>query len=160
MEGKPTGALELMAPFLSKKEVNELCSGRLYQEYRERKMQLFRWQLARALWEQRQIARENAGRETRFVDGLGQHKMCVHPFLRKLMERRHGEGCWKDSAFEKDTWRKSPELRVPSPAPRYVMVDGFRDEVGSRKSEVGSQKSDIPLPTSDFRVPGQGVAAC
>ena len=136
-EGEPTRALGLMAPFLTKSQVTELCSGRLYEEYRTRKMQLFRWELERALWEQRQIARENAGRETRFVDGLGQHKMCIHPFLRELMRRRYGDDCWKDSDFEKDTWRKSPELRVPSPAPRFFPVNGFKNSRASREGGAG-----------------------
>ena len=118
--------LEIMAPLLDKAQVNELCSGRLYSEYRERRMQLFRRQLERALWEQKQIARENAQRETRFVNGLGQHKMCIHPFLKELMRRRYGDQCWQDPDFEKDTWRKSPELRVPAPKSRHLVVNGFK----------------------------------
>ncbi len=128
MEGEPTSALELMAPFLSKAEVNELCSGRLYEDYRTRRMKYFRWQLERALWEQRQMGRENAKREMRFVDGLGQHKMCIHPFLKELMRRRYGDDCWRDPDFERDTWKKSPEIRVPSPAPRFHRVNGFKKE--------------------------------
>jgi len=132
MEGKPTRELELMAPFLTKSQVTELCSGRLYEAYRERKMQFYRWQLECALWEQRQMARENWQRETRFVDGLGQHKMCVHPFLKEVMRRRHGADCWKDSDFEKDTWKKSPELRVPAPPRRFFPVNGFGAGNGAR----------------------------
>src|SRR4030095_4151060 len=127
MEGEPTSALELMAPFLSKSQINELCSGRLYEDYRRRKLEYCRWQLERALYAQRQLAIENSKREMRFVDGAGQHRMSVDPFLHELMRRRYGEKCWQDPDFKNDCWKKSPELRVPTPKPRHLMVHGFKD---------------------------------
>ena len=126
MEGEPTGALELMAPFLSRSEINELCSGRLYEGYRKRKLEVYRRQLEFAIHAQKQTAIESSRRETRFVNGVGQHKMVIDPFLHGLMRRRYGEDCWQDPDFVKDCWKKTPELRVPSPKPRYLMVNGFK----------------------------------
>lgn len=124
MEGNQMG-LELVAPFLTKPEINELCSGRRWEEYKERRMRMYRAQLKCALWRQSQYARQTAGLETRYVDGLGAHKMKVDDFLHALMRRRYGENCWQDPDFQKDCYKKTPEIRVPTPA-RRVLINGFR----------------------------------
>jgi hypothetical protein len=124
-EGENARAVELMAPFLTRSQVNELCSGRLYEEYRRRKMQIFRWRWARAVWRQRQIAKELQGRETRFVDGLGQHKAVIDPEYQKMLEFVNSES-WRDPDFKKAALAQLPELRVPAPAPRFHQVNGFR----------------------------------
>jgi hypothetical protein len=167
MEGEPTGALELMAPFLSRSEINELCSGRLYEGYRKRKLEVYRRQLEFAIHAQKQTAIESSRRETRFVNGVGQHKMVIDPFLHGLMRRRYGEDCWQDPDFVKDCWKKTPELRVPSPPRRFHPVNGFKDcgagdgargdpvtavdEAARQQTSVASVKSagsahEIPAP--------------
>lgn len=121
-------SLEILAPFMPRSVVNELCSGRVFEEYRRRRLAMFRAATLRAIWEQKQMAQEMAGRETRFVDGLGQHKMIVHPLLQAIAEKKWGKGCWQDKGFQNHTLKHSPELRVPKPAPRSILVNGFRDE--------------------------------
>jgi hypothetical protein len=124
MEGHQKG-LELVAPFLTKPQINELCSGRLWEEYKERRMRLFQAQLKRALWRQRQYARQSGSLETRRVEGVGCHKGKVDEFLHALFQRRYGLDCWQDPDFRKDCYKKTPEIRVPEPA-RRVLVNGFR----------------------------------
>jgi hypothetical protein len=94
-------------------------------------MEMFRWQLELALWRQRGIAQENAQREMRWVDGLGQHKISIDPFLQGVMRRRYGEECWKDPDFVSDCLKKTPELRAPRPAQRFIPIDGFRARSGA-----------------------------
>jgi len=120
--------LEILAPFMPRAVVNELCSGRVFEEYRRRRLELFKAATYRAIWEQQQMALEMAGTETRFVDGVGQHRMIVHPLLRAIAERKWGKGCWQDKSFRKHTLDRSPELRVPAPAPRLIPVNGFKKE--------------------------------
>lgn len=117
--------LELVAPFLTNSQITELCSGRLWEEYKERRMRLFHAQLKRALWRQRQYAIRSAGQERRHVEGLGVHKTKTDEFLHALMQRRYGLQCWQDPDFQKDCYKKTPEIRVPVPAPR-VLINGFR----------------------------------
>jgi len=125
-------SLEILAPFMPQAVVNELCSGRVFEEYRRRRLERFRAATQRAIWEQRQMAKEMAQVETRFVNGIGQHRMVVHPLLHAIAEKKWGRGCWRDPGFRNHTLKHSPELRVPAPAPRFVQVNGFRDE---RKNE-------------------------
>jgi hypothetical protein len=131
--------LDLIAPFMPRAVVNELCSGRYFEEYRKRKLAELRAATYRAIWEQRQMARETWQRETRFVNGIGQWKMIVHPLLRGLAEKKWGRGCWNDKSFQKDTLAKCPELRVPAPKPRFIPVNGFKisRRPGSREYPTG-----------------------
>ena len=123
-----TQTLEIIAPFLPRAVLNELCTGRVFEEYRRRRLERFKAATVRAIWEQQQMAREMSQVETKMVNGLGQHRMIVHPLLHAIAERKWGKGCWQDKGFRKHTLDRSPELRVPAPARRLVQVDGFRDE--------------------------------
>ena len=120
-------SLEILAPFMPGAVVNELCSGRAFEEYRLKRLALFRAATYRAIWEQRQMARETQSGETRFVDGLGQRRMIVHPLLHAIAEKKWGKGCWQDKGFREHTLKRSPELRVPAPDRRLIPVNGFRD---------------------------------
>ncbi len=131
MEGEPTRALELMAPLLTRREVNEFCSGRNYEEYQRRKMRIFRWRWARAVWRQRQIAKEIQSWQTRHVDGLGQRKACIDPEFQKLLEFVNRES-WSDPDFKRACLAQIPELRVPAPAKRFHHVNGFRHGNGAQ----------------------------
>jgi hypothetical protein len=119
--------LEFFAPLMPRAVVNELCSGRHMQEYRTRKLAWFRALTYQAIWEQQQMHREVRERETRFADGLGQHRMIVHPRLHAIAEAKWGRGCWSDKSFRNHTLERSPELRVPTPARRLFPVNGFKD---------------------------------
>jgi len=131
IEGK-TETLEILAPLMPATVVNELCSGRVFEEYRRRRLERFKAATHRAIWEQQQMALEMAQTETRFVNGIGQHRMIVHPLLHAIAERKWGRGCWQDKSFRKHTLDKSPELRVPAPPRRFIQVNGFRDEKGNQ----------------------------
>ena len=129
MEGEgETQALELMAPFLPHAVVTELCSGRRWEDYRRRKLELLRVGWARAFRRQQRIAIEMQNRDTRFVNGIGQHKAIVDPLLHAMCRLKYGENCWNDPDFRRDTYKKTPEIRMPAPKPKFIQVNGFRDE--------------------------------
>ena len=119
-------ALELMAPFLPKAVINELCSGRKYIPYLERKRQRRLWAIECAWWRQRQIAREVRQREYRYVDGLGQLKAIVDPVLEAGTRDIYGRHSFHDPDHLNYILKEHPELRVPTPQPRFVMVNGFK----------------------------------
>ena len=121
-ESEETRTLEILAPFLSREMLVELCSGRRWQTYKERRKEWMRWRRARAMWAQKQIAREMAQYQTRYVDGLGQLKMVVDPELRAIAEIDYGKGCWNDPDFKTDTYKKTPEVRVPIPKSKFIVV--------------------------------------
>jgi hypothetical protein len=118
--------LELVAPLLPRKVLIELCAGRCFEDYRRKKLERLRRARIRGLWIQRQMGLENAERETRFVDGLGQHIATIDPLVYHAAELRYGEGCWRDKEWRNHTLKRSPELRVPAPKPRFIPVNGFR----------------------------------
>jgi len=120
--------LESLAPFLSKPVVNELCSGRKWADYRKRKLELLRYRIARAWWRQRRLAKYHQQRETRFVDGVGQHKAVVDEELVAFTRAKYGRHSFHDPDHLNYILKEHPELRVPVPKPRYLMVNGFKRE--------------------------------
>jgi hypothetical protein len=128
-EGKmgPIETLEILAPFLTKPLVTELCSGRKWADYRERKLQLLRQRIARAWARQRQLAKYHQQRETRFVDGVGQHKAVIDEELFAFTRSKYRRLAFHDPDNLNFILRKHPEFRVPAPKPRYHVVNGFRD---------------------------------
>jgi hypothetical protein len=126
MESQATERLEILAPFLSKSVLNELCSGRHWAEYRERRIQVLQGQVQFGIFAQNRIARYTSRCSTRFVEGLGQWKACIDPDLYFAARAKYGEDCWKDKDFLNDTLKKTPECRVPAPAPRLHRVQGFK----------------------------------
>jgi hypothetical protein len=123
----PRETLEVLAPLLPKQVVNELCSGRKWEDYRARKLELLRWRIARAWWRQRQIAKEEQGKETRFVDGIGQRKARVDEELVGFTRAKFGRHAFHDPDHLNYILKEHPELRVPTPKPRYLMVNGFKN---------------------------------
>jgi hypothetical protein len=130
----PTETLELMAPFLTREVVNELCSGRKYADYRARKLELLRKRIARAWWRQRQLARREQGKETRFVDGIGQRKATGDEELVAFTRAKYGRHAFHDPDHLNYILREHPEFRVPVPKPRYLVVNGFRDSPSSART--------------------------
>lgn len=128
--------LEIMAPFLPKAVVNELCSGRKWEDYRKRKLELLRWRIARAWWRQRRLAERERQKETRFVDGIGQRKAVVDEELFAFTREKYGRLAFHDPDHLNYILKEHPELRVPTPKPRYLMVNGFRD--ATRNSGAGN----------------------
>lgn len=133
--------LEILAPFMSSAVLNELCSGRQYVEYRERKLDDLRAQMQRSIWIQRNIiARQLAMSTPRRVDGfrwLGTIEDKIH----FEATQKYGRKCWKDPDFLKHTFKHTPEARAPqAPAP-FVVVNGFRDE---RKQSARPDRGDYP----------------
>ena len=135
----PRETLEILAPFLTKPVVNELCSGRLWADYRARKLELRRWKIARAWWRQRRLAERERQRETRFVDGIGQRKAVVDEELVGLTREKYGRLSFHDPDHLNFILREHPELRVPAPKPRYLMVNGFRDAIGISGAGFGAR---------------------
>jgi hypothetical protein len=122
--------IELLAPFLPREEMIELCSGRkAFAAWRDAKLNLYRWRMAHAYWEQRQIARANSQREMRFVNGAGYHRLSINPVLHAAAKLRYGEHIWKEPDFRRRVERDHPEMRVPCPARRFHPVNGFKDQL-------------------------------
>jgi len=127
LPGSPEDSLEIVAPFLRNDVLTELCSGRHFIDYRERKIQKLREGTARAMQRQRLIASFNAGIEAREVGGF-RRTMCIDPLLYMAAREKYGPKCWRDPDFRKHTLKHTPEVRVPEPATRgAVAVNGFRD---------------------------------
>jgi len=139
-------ALELavISPDFTRTEVNELCTGRRYERYRKARIRHLLWQAECALWRQRRIGQKMRQRETRFVDGVGQHVACVDEFLRHAMTLMYGRDCWSNKDKREFIFQKFPEMRVPSPTPR-IRVNGFR------------QQHDGPARATGM-VPGENLA--
>jgi hypothetical protein len=71
--------------------------------------------------------------ETRFVDGIGEFKAKVHPDLVQGTRDKYGRLSFHDPDHLNYILREHPELRVPTPRPRYLMVNGFRDSPSSAR---------------------------
>ena len=120
--------LEALAPFTPGSVINELCSGRYFMEYRERRLQILREQMHRAVRRQQFLGAINAGRETRVIGGGAiRHKLCIDDEIEFRFRQQYGRHCWQDPDFVKDTWKKSPEVRIPEPRRRSFPVNGFKD---------------------------------
>jgi hypothetical protein len=131
-------SIEILAPFLPREQVIELCSGRkALQAWRDAKLNLYRQRMAHAYRMQNHIAAAQAGREMRFVDGPGRHRLSIDPVLHRAAELRYGDGCWQDKHFRSRVERDHPEMRVPCPSRRLHPVNGFRDTVAARVSRAG-----------------------
>lgn len=123
------GSIEILAPFLPRAEMTELCSGRkAFAAWRDAKLNLYRRRMAHAYWMQRQIAQRNQGREMKFVDGPGYHRLSIDPVLHAAAKLRYGEHIWKDPHFRSRVERDHPEMRVPCPSRRLHPVNGFKKE--------------------------------
>jgi hypothetical protein len=122
-----TELLELVAPLLTKPVVNELCSGRKWEDYRKRKEELLRWRIARAWWRQRRLAERVRQQEYRFVDGVGQYVGVFDEELVGLTREKYGRLTFHDPDNRNFILKKYPEFRVPAPKPRYLMWNGFKD---------------------------------
>jgi hypothetical protein len=123
----PMETLEILAPLLEKPIVNELCSGRKWEDYRKRKLDLLRWRIARAWWRQRRLAERERHSQPRFVDGVGQRKAVIDEELAAFTRAKYGRTAFHDPDHLNFILKEHPELRAPTPAPRYHMVNGFRD---------------------------------
>jgi hypothetical protein len=126
----PMETLEVLAPLLTKPLVNELCSGRKWEDYRKRKLELFRWRIARAWWRQRRLAERERHSQPRFVDGIGQRKAVVDEELFAFTRSKYGRLAFHDPDHLNYILKEHPELRAPTPKSRYHMVDGFRGQTG------------------------------
>ncbi len=136
-EAEKQETLEIVAPFMRREVVNELCSGRHWETYRERKLAMLRRQIAFGIFGQRMIARHNATCQARTVDGLGQWKATIDPDLYFAAIEKYGYGCWRDKDFLNHTLRHTPEIRAPRPAQRTFVVNGFKDGDGLPTSRSG-----------------------
>src|SRR4029077_6804665 len=123
----PMETVEVLAPLLDKPVVTELCSGRKWEDYRKRKLELLRWRIARAWWRQRRLAERERHSQPRFVDGIGQRKAVIDEELVAFTRSKYGRQAFHDPDHLNYILKEHPELRAPTPKPRYVMVNGFRD---------------------------------
>lgn len=155
--------LEVVAPFLPREQVVELCSGRrALDAWREEKLKRHRWRYHLAVWRQRQIAKRNARREMRFVDGTGAHVLTIDDHLAALCRQRYGMKCLQDPEFRRRLARDHPEVRVPSPARRLHPVNGFRDlrdrEGGDKAAPRCGARGD-PATGASLRASHESVTA-
>ena len=123
----PMETVEVLAPLLEKPIVTELCSGRKWEDYRKRKLDLLRWRIARAWWRQRRLAERERHSQPRFVDGVGQRKAVIDEELAAFTRAKYGRLSFHDPDHLNFILKEHPELKAPTPAPRYHMVNGFRD---------------------------------
>jgi hypothetical protein len=136
--------LDLIAPFMPRDVMVELCSGRRFNDYRERKLEYLRWQTYQAIQRQKAIGRLNAQCQTRTIGGGAiRWKMCVDDHLEAQARFKYGRQCWQDPDFLKDTWKKTPEVRVPDPPRRSFPVNGFRN---TARGLVRSETCDSGKP--------------
>lgn len=121
-------ALELavISPDFTRTEVNELCSGRRYEEWRRARFRYLFWRAELAIRRQWQWHQNARNREMRFVDGVGQHTAHIEDeFFSVAMRLWYGRDAWSNKDKREFIYRKFPFLRVPAPAPR-IRVNGFR----------------------------------
>ena len=126
--GTEIQAIEDLGPLLERAVLNELCSGRCFEDYRKEKLARLRARRVAAFRRQQAIAKFNQGCQTRFVEGMGQWLGTIDPEIYFGQICNTGrEDCWSDPDFRKDMFKKNEFLRAPRPAPKFVVVDGFRD---------------------------------
>lgn len=65
-----------------------------------------------AFKEQAEVA--SVQQERRFIDGIGQCTMSIHPTAYHYWGQRLGYGCWRDKQFRKEFARDNPSVRVKS----------------------------------------------
>ena len=133
-------ALQIIAPLFPKAVINEFCSGRKYIPYLERKRLRRQWAIERAWWRQRQIAKEVRQREYRYVDGLGQLKAIVDPVLEAGTRDMYGRQAFHDPDHLNYILKEHPELRVPTPKPRFLMVNGFKKQAADTAATTENTK--------------------
>jgi hypothetical protein len=125
--------LDIIAPFLSSAQVNELCSGRLHAEYRERRRQLQLAAVHRGIEIQRRvIAPQLARSKPREIGGF----RWIATFTEEIeysSKKKYGRGCFGDPDWMKHTLKNTPEARAPKMPCPFVVVQGFRD---SRRPDV------------------------
>jgi hypothetical protein len=133
-------ALELavIAPELSHSQINELCSGRRYEDYRKAKIRRLLRQAECAIRRQTQTHERFRQVETKFVDGPGQHMAQIDEFLYHAMRIMYGGDCWRDKDKREFIYRKFPFLRLPAPKPRFIPVNGFRHKEPSTFTRIGN----------------------
>jgi len=141
--------LDIIAPFMPRAVMTELCSGRLYQDYRERKREQQLAAVNYGIWyQQNVIAPVLAKSASRSVDGfrwLG----TIAEELSQSARTKYGRDCWNDPDFVRHTFKHTPEARAPKAAPRFVVVDGLRDRVKARGAHAANKfqtpgRSDDP----------------
>lgn len=85
--------------------------------------------------EQAKIAAANRRRPRAAIEGVGQTKLCMHPFFRALADVRFGAGWQKDKATVRRLLAENPEFAVAYAAKKVsVMVDGRKGETGKGRN--------------------------
>jgi hypothetical protein len=84
------------------------------------------------------LAERERHSQPRFVDGIGQRKAVIDEELVAFTRAKYGRQAFHDPDHLNYILKEHPELRVPSPKPRYLMVNGFKSEVRGQRAEVGS----------------------
>lgn len=159
--------VELIAPFLPRAIVNELCSGRMHADYRERKLDLQRILVGQAIdYQKRVIAPMLARSKPRELGGF----RWVGTFADHLAASargKYGRNCFSDPDFLKHTLKHTPEARAPKPECPFIVVPGLRDDPDFQKSRR-LEGSDSPSTSdrntgaanvgrSDYRSPHEGL---
>jgi hypothetical protein len=122
--------IELLAPFLPREEMIELCSGRkALQAWREKKIKEARYRYELACRRQLEIGRRNQAREMRFVDGPGYHRLSLDDDWEMRLRLYYGRHWFQDKKLVRRLERDHPEVCVPRPPRRLHAVNGFREKL-------------------------------
>jgi hypothetical protein len=122
--------LEIIAPFLSRSELVELCSGRHFEDYKKARIHRARVEASKAIRRQERLGRCQQGIEKRVVKANGveiRHTAEIDPELYVAMQHQYGYDCWKDKGFFNDMLKKNPAMKVPDPPRKTWAVNGLKD---------------------------------
>lgn len=145
---------DFILPFLSRAHINELCSGRLYTEYRERKLQLQRELVGQAIEYQKRVIAPQLARSTpRRVDGF-RWVGTISDHLVASAEGKYGKGCFGDPDFLRHTLKHTPEARAPKPACPFVVVQGLRGNDLTLHDSTCAKRNNSRRPDGMITRPG------
>jgi hypothetical protein len=151
--------IEILAPFLSRAVITELCSGRkALSAWREKKLQEARIRYELAMRRQLELGRRNQQREMRFVDGPGYHRLTLDEELEMRVRTTYGRTWFQDKKLVRRLEQDHPEVCVPRPPRRFHHVNGFKrplesapavvcGEIPQQKLKLENLRMNQPAPT-------------
>jgi hypothetical protein len=122
-----TRRLELVAPFLPREQVIELCSGRrALAAWREKKVQEARVRYEVAMRRQLALGRRNQERQMRYVEGAGYHRLTLDDEMEMRLRLTYGRHWFQDKKLVRRLEQDHPEVCVPRPPRKFHHVNGFK----------------------------------
>jgi hypothetical protein len=121
--------LEIIAPFLPRDVLTELCSGRHFEDYKKARIERARVDAQKAIKRQEVLGLQQQAMEKRIlkVNGMEiRHTAEIDTELYVAMQHQYGYDCWKDKGFREDMMKKNPAMRVPEPVRKTWAVNGLK----------------------------------